>query len=91
VCKFNREEFIMNKTIAKIASITCCAALGIGCISAAYAVNADQSTEAQETTETTAATATTSSGAQSTDSGTTAKDETVYVLTGADGSVKKSS
>jgi putative membrane protein len=79
----------MNKTIAKIASITCCAALGIGCISAAYAVNADQSTEAQETTETTAATATTTSGAQNTDSGTTAKDETVYVLTGADGSVKK--
>jgi putative membrane protein len=79
----------MNKIIVKIASITCCAALGIGCISAAYAVSADQSIEAQETTETTAATATTSSGAQSTDSGTTAKDETVYVLTGADGSVQK--
>jgi putative membrane protein len=77
----------MNKMIVKIASITCCAALGIGCISAAYAVSADQSTEAQETEN--VATATTSSGAQSTDSGTTAKDETVYVLTGADGSVQK--
>jgi putative membrane protein len=77
----------MNKIIVKIASITCCAALGIGCISAAYAVSADQNTDAQETE--TAATATTSSGAQSTDSGTTAKDETVYVLTGADGSVQK--
>jgi putative membrane protein len=77
----------MNKIIVKIASITCCAALGIGCISAAYAVSADQSTDAQETEN--VATATTSSGAQSTDSGTTAKDETVYVLTGADGSVQK--
>jgi putative membrane protein len=77
----------MNKTIAKIASITCCAALGIGSISAAYAVSADQSTEAQETEN--VATATTSTGAQNTDSGTTAKDETVYVLTGADGSVQK--
>jgi putative membrane protein len=77
----------MNKIIVKIASITCCAALGIGCISAAYAVSADQNNDAQETQ--TVATATTSSGAQSTDSGTTAKDETVYVLTGADGSVQK--
>jgi putative membrane protein len=76
----------MNKTITKTISIICCAALGLGCIGVAYSARADQKQETQESVEeNTLNISNTAAGGNNRIS----KDETVYILTEADGSVQK--
>ena len=69
----------MNKLAKKTIALGLCAALGVGGVCAAFA-----QTESTETTTDEAQTTT-----QSSDSQQDSKDETVYVLAGADGTVNK--
>jgi putative membrane protein len=81
----------MNQTTTKIVSLICCAALGLGTIGAAYIVRADQETETQETStqESTEVNTSHTSQTASGESSNISKDETVYIMTEADGSVQK--
>jgi putative membrane protein len=71
----------MKKPVLKVISLTLCAALLVGGIGAAYALNGSQSTEAEETP---APVATAERTAAS-----NSKNEMVYVLASADGTVDK--
>jgi putative membrane protein len=77
----------MNKKITKIISLICCGALCLGTMGTTHIARADQETDTQEisTQETSAQASKTVSG----ENGSISKDETVYILTEADGSVQK--
>lgn len=72
----------MNKLTTKIVSISFCAALCLGSVGAVYAVTGEKEEEPKATTATTMQ-------AQEKDAKEVSKDETVYVLAGANGSVQK--
>lgn len=72
----------MNKLTTKIVSISFCAALCLGSVGAVYAVTGEKEEEPKATTATTMQ-------AQEKDAKEVSKDETVYVLADANGSVQK--
>ena len=77
-------KFIMKNKFLKPVALSLCAALLIGGVSATvYAKNSAAKADGADKATVTA------SDEESTDTASAAKDETVYVLAGADGSVKK--
>lgn len=70
----------MDKKLKSVLAVALsCLFVGSGIAATAFAANNDKKEETQPVTET----------AETSDSGVNSKDETVYVLAGADGSVKK--
>lgn len=72
----------MNQTAKRITALVLCAALGLGGVCAAFAKTEDRAAETESATATAEKLSATAEDA-------TSKDETVYVLAGADGSVQK--